>query len=443
LIGGLVYEFSPYMAAHSLGHLNLTSAFIPPLVFLLLGNALSGTRSPRSTGIALGALAAAQLLLSEELLIMTAMLAVVILIVLALSRPSEVRARLAPLGRCLGIALVTFAILSAAPLAVQLLGPERIHGLIRPQNRTVTDLANLVFPTQMTQYSPPGSSTVNAWNWEVSEMTAYVGPLLLVATAAIAAIRWRRLVVRCALVGAFAALVLSLGPSLHFEGVDRRIPLPWAVAGHLPILKNILPARFAVFLYLGLAVVVAEGVAGLVRARRWWTPAGLVVMGSALAPLTPLLSYPTTPAPVPAFFATGAGSIRSGSTVFVAPVPRDQPANVAPVLWQAASNSRFKMEGGYVLLPAPSGPGLAPTGGAQDALTARLDAMALGAEAPALRSGEAQSLRAILFGAYRPDAVVVGPMAHRNEAVNLLTTVIGHPPEFRGSVALWLHLGPE
>ena len=440
LVGGLVYEFSPYMAAHSLGHLNLTSAFIPPLAFLVLGNVVSGVQSPRLAGIAVGGLAGAQLLLSEELFITTAMLAVVVLVVLALSRPAEVRSRLAPLGRCLGVALVTFAIVSAAPLAVQLLGPGRIHGLIRPQNRTVTDLANVVLPTGITQYSPPGSSAVNAWNWEVSEMTAYLGPLLLVATAAIAVVRWRSLVVRCALVGALAALVLSLGPSLHFEGVDRHIPMPWAVVGHLPILKNVLPARFAVLVYLGVAVVIAEGLTTLIRARRWWAPVGVVGIGLALAPLTPLLSYPTTAAPVPAFFSDGARAIRPGSTVFVAPVPRDQPTNIAPMLWQAATDDRFDMEAGYVLLPVPSGPGLALTGGAQDELTARLDALAAGATLPPLRPGDAQRLRTILFRTYRPDAVVVGPMARRDDAIGLLTTVIGHPPERRGGVAVWLHL---
>ena len=36
--GALLYGFSPYMTAHSLAHPNLTAAFIPPLVLLLLDN---------------------------------------------------------------------------------------------------------------------------------------------------------------------------------------------------------------------------------------------------------------------------------------------------------------------------------------------------------------------------------------------------------------------
>ena len=154
-----------------------------------------------------------------------------------------------------------------------------------------------------------------------------------------------------------------------------------------------------------------------------------------------MLSYPTTVVSVPAFFADGAHAIVPGSTVFVAPVPRDQPGDIGPVLWQAVTGARFKMEGGYVLLPAPSGPGLAITGGAQNALTARLDVLALGGPNPPLRPGEAQQLHALLMRTYRPDAVIVGPMTHGGDAIALLSEILGRPPVFSGGVALWLHLG--
>jgi len=440
-VGGLLYEFSPYMAAHSLGHLNFTLAFVPPLFFSLLGDLATGRRSAPVAGVGLGLLAVVQLLLGQELLVGTVIFGVVVLVVLALSRPSEVRARLPALGAGLAVAAAVFGLVGGAPLAVQVLGPERFHGLLRPQNTTVTDLANVVLPTEMTQIAPPGASAVTRWGWEVSEMTAYVGPLLLVVSAVIAAVRWRSLVVRGAVVGGVGALVLSLGPSLHVAGVDRHIPMPWALVGHLPVLENILPARFALFLYLGLAVVVAEGVATLIRARRWWTPVGLAAIGVALVPLVPLLSYPTTAVSVPTFFADGATAVAPGDTVFVAPVPRDQPGDIGPVLWQAATGDRFKMEGGYVLLPAPTGPGLAVTGGAQNALTARLDVLALGGTNPPLQPGEVRQLRTLLEQTYRPAAVIVGPMAHGRAAIALFTEILDRPPVFRGGVALWLSPG--
>src|SRR5205085_3329535 len=41
VVGGLVYGFSPYMMAQALAHVNLTLAFAPPLVLLLLHNLLA------------------------------------------------------------------------------------------------------------------------------------------------------------------------------------------------------------------------------------------------------------------------------------------------------------------------------------------------------------------------------------------------------------------
>jgi hypothetical protein len=68
-VGGLVYGFSPYMLAHAMGHLHLILAITPPLMLALLDEILVRQRaSALWLGVALGALAAAQLLTAEELL---------------------------------------------------------------------------------------------------------------------------------------------------------------------------------------------------------------------------------------------------------------------------------------------------------------------------------------------------------------------------------------
>ncbi|HLB77175.1 MAG TPA: hypothetical protein VJO72_09095, partial [Candidatus Dormibacteraeota bacterium] len=57
-VGGLLYGFSPLMMAHLLGHPALFIAFIPPLLFLLLDDALVRQQRPAiTTGILLGLLA--------------------------------------------------------------------------------------------------------------------------------------------------------------------------------------------------------------------------------------------------------------------------------------------------------------------------------------------------------------------------------------------------
>src|SRR5436309_10294229 len=68
VVGGLLYGFSPYMMAHALAHVNLTLAFVPPLLLFLLHKLVAQHGGAMPTGLALGALAAVQLLTWEEIL---------------------------------------------------------------------------------------------------------------------------------------------------------------------------------------------------------------------------------------------------------------------------------------------------------------------------------------------------------------------------------------
>src|ERR1700737_3147216 len=93
LIGGALYGFSPYMAAHALGHPPLVTVFTPPLMLLLVDDLfVRQTRRATRYGVALGLLAAVQLLLWEELLLAEALVGAVGIAVLfafsAVSRPT-------------------------------------------------------------------------------------------------------------------------------------------------------------------------------------------------------------------------------------------------------------------------------------------------------------------------------------------------------------------
>src|SRR5437763_5364242 len=75
VVGGLLYGFSPYMMAQALAHVNLTLAFAPPLLLVLLYNLLAQQGGATPTGLALGTLAAVQLLTGEEILATSALIA--------------------------------------------------------------------------------------------------------------------------------------------------------------------------------------------------------------------------------------------------------------------------------------------------------------------------------------------------------------------------------
>ena len=93
LAGALVYGFSPFMLAEGAGHLHLMLAFTPPLVFLVLDELLVRQRHrPEVTAVALGALVAAQVLISEEVAaseVLVAALAVLLGAAIAKSQSSD------------------------------------------------------------------------------------------------------------------------------------------------------------------------------------------------------------------------------------------------------------------------------------------------------------------------------------------------------------------
>src|SRR6202795_429653 len=95
-LGGLLFGFSPSMLAQSLGHPHVGVVFICPLMLIAFEEAvLRQQRLPWRLGAIIGAMAAAQLLISEELLLTQVLVACVALAILAGMRPDQVRIRAA------------------------------------------------------------------------------------------------------------------------------------------------------------------------------------------------------------------------------------------------------------------------------------------------------------------------------------------------------------
>ncbi|TMG64054.1 MAG: hypothetical protein E6H82_15775, partial [Chloroflexi bacterium] len=196
--GALLYGFSPYMTAHSLAHPNLTAAFIPPLVLLLLDDIVRVQgRRPAVAGVLLGLAGAAQLLIGEELLVTTAIV-VVLLVCLAIAlRPDQVRPRIKRTLVGLGCAAVVFVVLAAGPILFQLFGPRRVQGVVHPLNVYVSDALSFVVPTRLILLAPDSVVAVSdkfAGGVVLVEVNSYVGVPLILLLVFIAVRYWRRLV---------------------------------------------------------------------------------------------------------------------------------------------------------------------------------------------------------------------------------------------------------
>ena len=100
----------------------------------------------------------------------------------------------------------------------------------------------------------------------VASAEGYLGIPLLVLAVALAVYAWSRRdwpsrLIRFLSVMLIFVLLAALGPEVRLEG-HRVTGLPWAALWKLPIVHSAFPARFMVFAFLALAVMVALWLAG-------------------------------------------------------------------------------------------------------------------------------------------------------------------------------------
>ena len=427
-VGGLLYGFSPYMAAQDASHGQMVAAAaMLPIGLLLLDELLVRQRhDARLLGVALAAAGIFEFFILEEYFVTELMAAALLTVILAISCRSQVRARARYIVISVAVAAALVAAVLAYPLAVQLGGPDQAAGVIHDPNVFVTDLANLVVPTS-TQLIAPGWATAlsQRFTGNVVEWNGYLGAGLLLVLAVTAAARRRDLAVRSAAIFGVIMTILSLGPFLHVSGVQTGIHLPWWVVTKIPLLRDIQANRLMVYVYLAAAVIVAEAVAQLWRRRLRVLWLG-VVAAVALVPLIPA-QIAAQPVSVPAYFtASAVNEIPAGAGVLTIPCPC--PYAPQGVAWQTAADMRFKLVGGYFLGPQASG-------------QQELERVANALSASQTPEPPSAADRAIFLDELRNDhigAIVVAQVPHPAAADAVLSGILGVRPEVTAGVSVWL-----
>ncbi|MGH9068157.1 MAG: hypothetical protein ACRD0J_11835, partial [Acidimicrobiales bacterium] len=472
--GGLIYGLSPYMLAQSYGHLQLTMAWVPPLMLLLLDQVLVRQSRPAPAwGALLGLLAAAQLYLGSELLVTEVVAGVVGTVLLVVCYPGHVRGRAGHAAVALATGAGVFVVLGGWPLWVAFLGPGHLPaGAIRGHGSLVDDLENFVVPTAVQAVVPPAASrAAGSFAAGLVESNAYLGAPVLVVAVGTAVAGWRRPVVRVLALLGLVMAVCSLGPVLEVGGRVTGIPLPWRVVQHLPVVRDVIPSRLAVFTDLAAAVLAAVAVGEVgawaaQRTDRWaasrqpgqwdsrppgrrvarrqpgpwdtgptgrraalWARLGLAG-GLALvaASLFPRLPYPSEPLTVPAFFTTAAvDRVPAGSTALVLPMDTS-----SSLLWQAEAGMRWRMpENHFGTGPRPPSP-LGPLAGVIHGVQA-------GGARPVLSPARRSALAGDLSRAC-VTTVLLGPMPHRAAMAGLMGRVLQAPPAEVAGVSVWAGL---
>jgi hypothetical protein len=436
-IGAAVYAFSPILVAHDQAHAQFAFAVIPPLALMLMEDIITAPNRRRRirAGVLLGIASTAQFLIGSELLAITGFGIIVGLAVLALIRREQIRAHLRGLAAGLGAAVVTFLVTASIPLVVLFFGPQRISGPIQPPGVFVQDLVGLVVPGPNQVVSAPNSSELyQSFIGNAGESSGYFGVLLLAALGIFVWLRRDRILVRWAAVVAAVLVIFALGPALHVAGHLTHVPFPWRLFQWMPLLNNIVPARFIIlsFLLVGLLVaVLIDDVARLPAVSyRFAAGAALTAVAVSLVPKP----IPVTAIQTPPFFVTAAvDRIAPGDVAVV--IPYKSPA--VAMVWQAQSGMRFRMPSGRIFTPLPS-PHLGPP---PSPLTNELFAIEAGGSVASLPPAQRSALLADMRRMH-VTSVVIGPTRYTSQMVAFFSQLLEQPPQEVAGVVFWGDVRP-
>ena len=355
LFGGWVFGFSGYEFGHLLGEVNLFVTFAIPLliwVYILHWNGHLGRR----WYIALTAvLLVFQFGVSTEVFATLLPFGLLAIIAAAAFAPAgdQRRRHLAALRATMAAILLTIVLL--APCWYYVFFVHYVHGAILSPNVIVADPFNYVIPTPINWLGHLAQSWIGPAHWLTRwqgrsyEQDAYLGlPLLGIVLLFLREFRDQKSA-RVLIFMLAVVFVASLGPRLHLPVHIPWVPLPWKALVHWPLLDKALPARFSLYVSLAAAMI-----------GTWWMAYSRHGRSTkvvwAIATVVVLLPYTWTHRwryhiPNPGFFSSPALDryIPRGTTALIFPDGFKGRA----MYWQAESNFRFAMAGGYVGTQVP------------------------------------------------------------------------------------------
>jgi hypothetical protein len=350
VVGGAFCGFAPGFVAQSNGHPNVAGQFMVPLILWQVAK-LRGCRHPVRTGLVLGLMITFQAFINEEVLLFTAVAAALLVLVLGVSRPAELRAALRPgligLGTAGGLALV----LLAYPLWFQFLGPQHYKAVPALSVSYYSDVGSyLNYPSRSLAGAPSSGYWMRS---HPAEQNSFYGWPLLILVLVIAVWQWRNLVVRGATVVALFFAAMSLGARIKVYNHDLG-PGPFRLVNWLPVIDSVVPVRVALMVIPALGVLVAIGLDQLVRApRREGSPRPVwyALFVAALLPLFPMPLHTTTGPPIPSFVTAGTWRqyVAPGHSVVLVPLPNI--GHLEGQRWSAQQRLDMPIAGGYFLGP--------------------------------------------------------------------------------------------
>jgi hypothetical protein len=440
VIAGALYAFSPFMLRNTvIGHLQLTWAFYPPLVFLLVMKLISDPKARAvKVGVQLGILTILQFFIGMETIALTGMAGAVAALVALAMAPRRVLRLWQPLVRALTAAAAVAGLALAYPLWVFFYGPQHVEGPLvvgtgAPLGAIVnpgTGLHQSNAAEQAVGYLGAGGPTV-----------AYLGVALLVFLAlSVPVWRSRRLGVLLAV----TALLLWL--------ISIQVTELWNIVAGLPLLSSIVPGRLTMVIDMIVALLLAcsidgwwilvkENSARFAHSRAWRRLGAASLAGVAVGVIAPIaltytLPLATTTPSVPPWFLSKAPEELPGATVLALPFSDGLYSD--SMFWQAKARFSYSLIAGWEFVPGGDHvhqQQFSPIGGAFPVLKALSP---LNPQAPpAFTQTAVGNLRRSMTEWLPLLVVVVRASPGSTAAAGYLSSAIGRPPTFSGGVWSW------
>ena len=368
-IGGLLFGFGPYVIGQSISNTHINLLFVPlfPLLMLVTDEVVSRQRwSWKVSGVALGLIASAQMMIAPELLSDFGIVALVVVLQVAIRYRDRVLAHLAYAVKAVLGSIIIFVLLCGFQIWTMLFGRGHLRGAVYAVSHLQSfhnSFVETFLPTQQQILTTARlSSALQLPTRDLNELGGYLSIPLVIVLILVVIFLWRRYLVAPLAAGTLVAFSLSMGSS--FKSGSINVSLPEKLFTVLPLLKSTVPDRFALFTLLGASTLFAIGIdhaLARIKSRAssapWLQLAGTVavvlVVLFAMAPRLPIkeqkLIWPTT---IGGDIST---HVANGAVVLTYPYPMP-PLNQA-MAWQAESHFSFHLLGGYATVPNPKGEG--------------------------------------------------------------------------------------
>ncbi|MGH9017250.1 MAG: hypothetical protein ACRDY1_05835, partial [Acidimicrobiales bacterium] len=462
ILAAAFYGFSPtIIQSETIGHFFLAWMVFPPLAFICLHELLV-TRRHRSfvSGVALGLVVVLQFFCGTELLAISGLIAAVGLVVAAALAPRRAWELRRTIAVGLGAAATTAGILLAYPVWFVIEGPQRVIGLAWPGSARLGSLfASIVSAGPGVTHMSP-LARLSGYHGPDGPPLVFLGWGVVIVLGLSGVVWYRMRLAWVVLLSGAVAWSLALGPGSMHNGHETGVWLPARLLGHVPLLDEIIPARFSALegLCAALLLVIsaerwwqvgrewlarrasrAKGDSrGLGRLQGTWAAVLTLVVAGALVPVAAAYRFPFViyGGPVPTWFVTAGEHLPANTVVLTVPYPSSGLPQAMG--WQAVAGLHFRLVSGYAIVPGRDGrhsAAASPLGGA-DAI---FDSLSFGL-AGAVPSGSAGQLAEVRRTLKRWGVgVVVVTTVGRDPAFALayFTAVFGRPPRVQDGSWAW------